>query len=131
MSDDSNTFNVTVDQDGSTHTLSVTVGKVAIRTEPDGFGGSRTGLEARMDLLAPGAEKPVTYSLSRLTDEPEWVIDAKFGPNGFPHFSHGFGSRVTRARTVIPEVADLLDDVVRDRGVVRHIGRGVPLSLSS
>ncbi|MCD9904262.1 hypothetical protein LUR56_37965 [Streptomyces sp. MT29] len=124
------TFPVAVEQDGITHTLTITVGPVEKRTEPDGFGGTRTGLEARLDLLAPGAEKPVTFFLSRLTDEPEWVIDAKFGPNGFPHFSHGFGSRVTVAKTVIPEIADLLDDVVRDRAIVAHIGRGIPLDLS-
>ncbi|MCX4523906.1 hypothetical protein OHA69_40680 [Streptomyces anulatus] len=129
MSD--NTFPVTIEQDGDTHTLSITVGQIEQRTEPDGFGGTRAGLEARIDLLAPGAEKPVVFFLSRLTGEPEWIIDAKFGPNGFPYFSHGFGSRVTVATTVIPEIADLLDDVARGRGIVRHIGRGVPLNLSS
>ncbi|MFD8118685.1 hypothetical protein [Streptomyces microflavus] len=125
------TFPVAVELDGTTHTVSITVGPIEHRTEPDGFGGSRTGLDVRMELLAPEAEKPVTFFLSRLKGEPEWVIDAKFGPNGMPHFCHGFGSRVTIAKTVIPEVADLLDDVARDRAVVAHIGRGVPLDLSS
>ncbi len=95
------TFPVAVELDGTTHTVSITVGPIEHRTEP-------TGSEAPGPDWSPhGAAGPrggeaVTFFLSRLKGEQEWVIDAKFGPNGMPHFCHGFGSRVTIAKTVIP-----------------------------
>lgn len=126
-------FPVTVEQDGATFTLTAMVPDIERRTEPgpDILGGDRIGLYARLDLVQGEEPRPTTYFMSRLVGEPEWVIDTKFGPNGFPHFSHGFGSRVTLLKTVLPELADLLDDLARDRGLAAHIGRGIPLDLDS
>jgi hypothetical protein len=59
-----------------------------------------------------------------------WVVDALFGPNGFPYFSHGFGARYLRLRGVAAELADLLDQHTRDHGLVRAIGHDVAVVLT-
>jgi hypothetical protein len=38
---------------------------------------------------------------------------------------------VTLLKILLPELADLLDDLARDRGLTAHIGRGIPLDLDS
>ena len=72
--------------------------------------GHVLGIYARLDLQSDGAGKPVTYFLSRLEGELGWVIDAKFGPDGYPHYAHSFGERLSTMRTVIKPVARILDD---------------------
>lgn len=39
-----------------------------------------------------------TYFVSRWHDETAWVADAHIGDNGFPHYSHNTGSRITALR---------------------------------
>jgi hypothetical protein len=55
-----------------------------------------------------------TVWFSRWDDEDLWVLDAHFGPGGFPVFSNGLGSRCTAYR-VLPKddsVARVLDSLV-------------------
>ena len=119
---------VTVQVEEETVTFTLTVRSMAQREERDFF-GHKKGLEAQLEVTTGTGQRPTTFFLSRLAEETEWVIDAKFGANGFPHFSHGFGARCLRLRTPLPEICDVLDQVARDRGLVQQIGRDVPLIL--
>lgn len=49
------------------------------------------------------------------------MIDAKFGPDGYPHYVHGFGERLSAARMVIKQVAAILDDLALARGLAKEI----------
>lgn len=117
---------ITVQVEEETATVTLTVRSIERREERDAF-GHKDGLEAQLAVeLSPG-ERPTTFFLSRLAQETEWIIDAKFGANGFPHFSNGFGARYLRLKTPLPEIGDVLDQAARDRGLVEQIGRDVPL----
>ncbi|MBV7674084.1 hypothetical protein STHAL_32065 [Streptomyces halstedii] len=94
------------------------------------LGGDRTGLMAEIEIAAPDSLAGPTYFLSRLVGEADWIIDAKFSSNGFPLYSHGFGSRVTRARTLPDEICALLDGEAQKLTVARATGRSVPLELA-
>lgn len=119
------------DEDGETPlTVAATVVCVERREEPDFLGGSRVGLSAQLHITIPPDTRPHSYFLSRLIGESAWVIDALFGSNGYPHFSHGFGARYLRLRGIAPELEDLLDQNARDQGLVHAIGREVPLLLA-
>lgn len=120
---------VEVSQDGETFTLTAAVPAMERREERDFF-GDRIGLDATLELTTRPGDRPTTFGLSRLVGEEEWIIDSKFGPTGFPHWSHGFGARYLRLKTVLPEVADVLDTAARDRGLAQEIGRGIPLALA-
>ncbi|HEV7625703.1 MAG TPA: hypothetical protein VGO89_04340 [Streptomyces sp.] len=101
------------------------------RHEESGVFGAMVGLEAVLHVVFPGYEKPNTYVLSRLVDESAWVLDARFGANGFPFFSHGFGSRCTVLSGVHKVLGALLDEAARKLGLVAAIGDDVPLVLAS
>ncbi|MGW7074611.1 hypothetical protein [Streptomyces sp. NPDC054866] len=61
-----------------------------------------------------------------------WAIDAKFGPNGYPHYVHAFGERLSGVRTVIKPMTHILNDLACAHGlVVEHIGEQVPLVLAA
>lgn len=111
-------------------TVAATVVCVERREEPDFFGGVRLGLSAQLAVTVPPDTRPRRYFLSRLVGESDWVVDALFGPNGYPHFSHGFGARYLRLRGVAPELEDLLDQGALSQGLVQAIGRNVPLVLA-
>lgn len=118
-------------EDGETLlTVAATVVCVECREEPDVFSGVRLGLSAQLEVTVPPDTRPHTYFLSRLVGESEWVVDALFAPNGYPHFSHGFGARYLRLRGIAPQLEDLLDQNARDRGLAAAIGREVPLVLA-
>ncbi|MFD7972978.1 hypothetical protein [Streptomyces clavifer] len=123
---------VDVEIDGTTHQFTLLLTELNKRTESYGalLGGDRTGLEAQVTVLEPGQDKGNTFFLSRLVGEGDWVIDAKFGPNSFPHWSHGFGARYTKLRGLLPEFGDVLDDAARERKLAAAIGRDVPLELA-
>ncbi|MER7108856.1 hypothetical protein [Streptomyces sp. NPDC000229] len=123
---------VTVETAGGALELVVMVRKVERRHEPAPalLGGDRIGIEAEIEVMERDDQKGPTYFVSRLTGETDWIIDAKFGANGFPHYSHGFGSRVTIARGLPDEICDVLDNEAKNRGMVRTIGRGTPLQLA-
>ncbi len=111
-------------------TVTATVVSIARRAEP-GIFGHMVGLETMLHVVFPGGTSPHRFSLSRLVGEYYWLQDAHFGPNGMPHFVHGFGSRCTKKRDVVPELAALLDEAARAAGLVVAIGDGVPLELAS
>ncbi|HBF85145.1 MAG TPA: hypothetical protein DD420_36025 [Streptomyces sp.] len=123
---------VTVETSGGPNDFIVTVRQLEQRQEtaPALLGGDRTGLMTELEIAAPGAPAGPTYFLSRLVGETAWIIDAKFGPDGFPHYSHGFGSRVTLARTLPDEICALLDSEAQKLAATRAIGRDVPLELA-
>jgi hypothetical protein len=110
-------------------TVTATVISMECKQERD-FLGVRHGLSAQLEVTVAPAVGPRTYFLSRLVGESDWVVDALFASNGFPHFSHGFGARYLRLRGVAPELEDLLDQHARDHGLVQAIGRGVPVVLT-
>ncbi|MFD8078989.1 hypothetical protein ACFV3E_40820 [Streptomyces sp. NPDC059718] len=119
-------------EDGTTRTITVVVPVIEQRTEPrpDLLGGPVTGLYAEVHhVLDDGGH--ITFFMSRLVGEEVWVIDAKFGANSFPHFSHGFGSRVTIPSVLPDEVTDVLDLLAVTRSLAVAIGRDVPLELPS
>lgn len=110
--------------------LSVTATVVNVeRREENGIYGRMIGLDARLDVLFADDTQPHSYFLSRLVDEPFWVQDAHFGPNSFPHFSHGFGARYLRLRGIHPALEALLDEAARTRGLADEIGPDIPLVL--
>jgi hypothetical protein len=78
-------------------TIVATVITMECQQERD-FLGIRHGLCAQIAITAAPEVRPHTYFLSRLVGESCWVVDAQFGSNGFPHFSHGFGARYLRLR---------------------------------
>lgn len=52
--------------------------------------------------------------LSRYHDEDYWVVDCRFGDNGYPYFSHGTGSRCTSVQVVADEtIIAALDDATQ------------------
>lgn len=116
--------------DGAPVTATVTVRTVAVRREND-FLGERVGLFAHLEIAVAPDTEPHTYFVSRLVDEPYWVTDDLFRPNGYPVFVHGFGCRYVKARGLPAEVTAPADDYARAIGMVEAIGEGVPLVLSA
>lgn len=100
------------------------------RRENDGVYGHIIGLEAHLQLVFPDNDQPYTYVMSRLVDEPYWVIDGLFGPNSFPHFNNGFGARYLKLRGVARELEALLDEAARRQGLVRASAPNTPLVLA-
>ncbi|QKV90377.1 hypothetical protein HUT19_41150 [Streptomyces sp. NA02950] len=117
---------VTVQHEGTAFTLTLTLHSMERRLDR-GVLGDVDGIEAHLKLASAASEKPSTLFLSRLAGEKQWVIDAKFGANGFPHFCHGFGARYLRCTAVVDEIGDVLDQAARDRGLAEQIGRDIPL----
>ncbi|MGW1053035.1 hypothetical protein [Streptomyces sp. NPDC002521] len=108
-------------------TRTVTVAEMEWREETNELGTMR-GLFAKLTMPQQEGEQPTTYFLSRLVGERQWVIDAKFGAAAFPHYSHGFGTRLTARRTLIEPVEALLDATTRALGLALQIDPGVPLA---
>jgi hypothetical protein len=54
-----------------------------------------------------------TLSLSRYDDELAYLADSLFGPDGYPHFSHGTGSRSCAKRAASDELSALLAQAER------------------
>jgi hypothetical protein len=111
-------------------TVAAAVITIERKEESDILAGVRLGLYAQLDVTVPPGTRPHSYFLSRLVTESTWVVDALFGPNGYPYFSNGFGARYLRLRGIAWELADLLDHEARDRGLATGIGRGIPLVLA-
>ena len=133
MSENSMSHTVTLgseDPGDNPLTVAVTVVSVQRREEPEIFGGTRLGLDAHVTIGLPGNAKPRSYRLSKLVGEQHWVVDAEFGPNGFPVHSNGFGARYLRVSAIAPEVAELVDAHAREAGLVEAIGPDVPLVLA-
>ena len=112
---------------GTVFVAVVTVG----RREESGVFGPVAGLDAHLHLTTDPQAKPQSLFLSRLTGEVRWTADAHFGANGFPFFSHGFGTRITRARVLSREIAALIDEEARRAGLVEAIDQTSPLALTS
>ncbi|RAS59482.1 hypothetical protein C8D87_11494 [Lentzea atacamensis] len=93
--------------------------------------GWMIGLEAHLQIATASNPKPHSYFLSRLVDEPYWLQDAHFGPNGSVDFSHGFGDRTVNKKTINQELQALLNEAARTLGFVDEIGTGAPLVLTA
>ncbi|MFJ6529989.1 MULTISPECIES: hypothetical protein [Streptomyces] len=91
--------------------------------------GNVVGLYVKLEIDRGDSGRPTTYFLSRLKGELRWVIDAKFGPDGYPHYVHGFGERLSSARMVIKPVSAILDALALARGLAEEIGEEIPLVL--
>lgn len=111
-------------------TVTATVVKVEHR-EDTGILGPRIGLDAWLDVTFPGDHHPHTHNLSRLVDEPCWLLDAYFSPAGLPGISHGFGAREVNKQGIVPELEALLDQAALQHGLASAIGPGVPLVLAN
>jgi hypothetical protein len=127
------TASQTITLAGESGETSVTITATVItmeRTVERDFLGVRDGLSAQLEVTVPPQDGPNTYFLSRLVNESHWVVDALFGSNGYPHFSHGFGARYLRLQGVVPELEDVLNQHAHDHGLVQALERGVPLVLA-
>ncbi|MFJ8888140.1 hypothetical protein ACIRJR_32725 [Streptomyces sp. NPDC102402] len=93
--------------------------------------GHVVGLYTKLELNTVDRDAPVTYFLSRLQGEVKWVIDAKFGSDGYPHYAHGFGERTSVTRTIVKPVARVLDDLALALGLAEAVGENVPLVLAA
>jgi hypothetical protein len=123
---------VTLGANGAAEQTTVTATVVHIqRRDETSFFGPAVGLEGQLEILTVGAKRTGCYFVSRLVDEPYWVIDAHFAANGAPIFSHGFGARYTKLTGLHPALEALLDEAARDRGLAAEIGPEVPLVLAS
>ncbi|MGI5479396.1 hypothetical protein [Streptomyces lavendofoliae] len=91
--------------------------------------GNVVGLYVRLEVDTGDSGRPTTYFLSRLKGELRWVIDAKFGPDGYPHYVHRFGERLSGVRVVIKPVSEILDGLALARGLAEEIGEEIPLVL--
>ena len=70
-------------------------------------------------IIGAWANRPLWYAavkvgegtvlFSRYDDEGKWFCDAHFGRAGFPHFSHGEGSRCCRKQVATGRLAEALD----------------------
>ncbi|MGQ4383538.1 hypothetical protein [Streptomyces sp. SAS_270] len=109
--------------------LQVTVSLIAQREGHSAL-GHVVGLYAKLELNTVDRDAPVTYFLSRLQGEVAWVIDAKFGSDGYPHYAHGFGERTSATRTIVKPVARVLDDLALVLGLAEAVGENVPLVLA-
>lgn len=69
------------------------------------FGGPYEPIRTAHVTFSTGEE----IFFSRYDDEPSWIADAAFGANGFPYFSNGTGTRVTRAEVAADHVAEAID----------------------
>ncbi|MFE9613232.1 hypothetical protein [Streptomyces sp. NPDC006012] len=117
------------DEDG-TYTLAAAVNELKRHEEAGLFGVKLVGLYAQLTITVDG-EKAETQFLSLLVDESHWIIDDRFGANGYPFWAHGFGARYLRCHAIHPELADGLDNLARERGLATAIGRDVPLTLAA
>src|SRR4051794_16361520 len=89
---------------GGTTDFQVTVTSMKRRREDVAFFGLRDGLDAMVTALHTESGRTQTYGLSRLDGEPCWVIDFEAHNGGFPRFSHGWGSRVTKILAPADEI---------------------------
>ena len=69
---------------------------------------SAAGIEmttATVEFDVPG-DGVTTMTFSHRADDPEgmWLADSRFGPDGFPHFSHGEGERTCNKQIAGPEI---------------------------
>jgi hypothetical protein len=110
-------------------TVTATVVSVERRDEP-GIFDRMIGLDAILHIQFHGDSHLDSVMLSRLVEEPYWLQDAHFGPNGFPDFAHGFGSRCVKKHGIPPELESLLDEAARTRGLAAEIGPDIPLTLA-
>ncbi|MFE9306022.1 hypothetical protein [Streptomyces sp. NPDC006856] len=110
--------------------LRVTVSLIAQREGHSAL-GHVVGLYTKLELNADGMDAPATYFLSRLQGEKKWVIDAKFGSDGYPHYAHGYGERTSATRTIANPVARVLDDLALSLGLAEDIGESVPLVIAA
>lgn len=122
-------YTLTVDEGVDPQTLTIAV-LVMARREETTVVGNALGLYVRLELNTGHSDRPITYFLSRLEGELGWVIDAKFGQDGYPHYVHGFGARLSAARNVIKPVAAILDGLALARGLAKEIGEEIPLVLA-
>ncbi|KUF20158.1 hypothetical protein [Streptomyces silvensis] len=126
---DPQTISVELADENGAYTLAATVNQLKRHQEAGLFGLKLVGLYAQLTITVDG-EKAETQFLSRLVDESHWIIDDRFGANGFPFWAHGFGARYLRCHAIHPELADGLDVLARERGLAAAIGRDVPLALA-
>src|SRR5690606_37749596 len=122
-------YTLTVDEGARSRTLAMSVFVMTQREETTVLGNA-VGLYARLEIDMGDSGRPTMYFLSRLEGELRWVIDAKFGPGGYPHYVHGFGERLSAARVVIKQVAAILDGLALARGLAKEIGEEIPLVLT-
>lgn len=115
-------------ENGNPFAVTITVVAIEYREELGVLGMNR-GLSAQVDFVLTPDEDPDTYFLSMLVGESDWIIDSHFGHNSMPHFCHGFGARYLKVSTVVPELADVLDEAARRHDLALAIGRDVPLAL--
>ncbi|MFJ5120882.1 hypothetical protein [Kitasatospora sp. NPDC088548] len=120
---------VQVATENGSSTVFVAVVKVE-RREESGIFGPVVGLDAHLRATTAPQAEPQSMFYSRLAGETRWTADAHFGPNGFPHFSHGFGSLITRARVLTREIAALVDSEALRAGLVEAIDQENPLVLT-
>lgn len=102
--------------------IEVVVSDIKIHEE-NGVLGEAVGLYAHLDVAGKA------YFLSRLVGEKYWVVDALFGANGYPHWSHGFGARYLKPQVIASEMGDVLDQIAHALELASDIGRSVPLVL--
>ncbi|MFJ1816698.1 hypothetical protein [Streptomyces sp. NPDC088139] len=121
---------VILGEDTDARIVRVTVSLIAQREGHSAL-GHVVGLYAKVELNADDRDAPVTYFLSRLERETKWVIDAKFGSDGYPHYAHGFGERTSAIRTIAKPVARVLDDLALALGLAEAIRESVPLVLAA
>lgn len=121
---------VIIGEGANARILRVTVSLIAQRQGRTSL-GYVVGLYVKLELNVDGRDESVAYFLSRLEGERRWVIDAKFGSDGYPHYVHGFGERTSATRTIIKPVARILDDLARTLGLAEDIGERVPLVLAT
>jgi hypothetical protein len=122
-------YTLTLDEGAHPRTLTMAV-SVMVQREETTVLGKVVGLYVRIEIDAGHEGRPTTYFLSRLEGELGWVIDAKFGPDGYPHYAHGFGERLSAGRMVIKQVAEILDDLALASGLAKEIGEETPLVLA-
>ncbi|MDT7784998.1 MAG: hypothetical protein QOF58_3417 [Pseudonocardiales bacterium] len=103
----------------------------ARQKEADPRFGWLIGLEAQLQVATADKPAPDTYFLSRLVDEPYWLLDGHFGPNGVPRFSHSFGERYLNKQRIHTALEALLDEAVRTLGLAAEIGPDIPLVLAA
>lgn len=125
----STTITLAVKNDKNSLTVQVAVVAVVRKQEP-GVLAIRLGLHAQLDITVPGGTDPHRYFVSRLVGERFWLQDAHLWPHGYPHFSHGFGSRCAKKYGIPAEVAALLDQEALRLGLVAALGPHVPLALA-
>lgn len=75
------------------------------------FGGEPIPMTVAIVTFDVPGDGITTMGFSHREDDPEdmWLADSRIGPNGYPHFVHGEGSRTCLKQIAGPQIVEAIE----------------------